>query len=73
MMLTVGFGDLAATTSNEALILTLVEMISCIALAYNINCVGNLINNIRSQDLEKSKNFKIFRKLARKNDVTEDL
>lgn len=48
-------------------------MISCIALAYNINCVGNLINNIRSQDLEKSKNFKVFRKLAKKNDVSEDL
>jgi hypothetical protein len=55
------------------MILTLVEMISCICLAYNINCVGTLISNIRSQDVEKSKNFKIFRKLARKNDVSEDL
>lgn len=48
-------------------------MISCICLAYNINCVGTLISNIRSQDVEKSKNFKIFRKLVRKNDVSEDL
>jgi hypothetical protein len=51
MMLTVGFGDLAATNYKEAVILTLIEMISCMALAYNINCVGNLISNIRSQDL----------------------
>ena len=29
-----------------------------------INSVGTLINNIRSQDLEKGKNFKIFRKLS---------
>jgi hypothetical protein len=43
------------------------------ALAYNINCIGTLINNIRSQDLEKSKNFKVFRKLAKNNDVSEDL
>jgi len=43
------------------------------ALAYNINCVGTLISNIRSQDLEKSKNFKVFRKLAEKNNVTDDL
>lgn len=39
-------------------------------LAYNINCVGTLISNIRSQDVEKSKNFKIFRKLSKKNDVS---
>ncbi len=51
IMLTVGFGDLSATTYQEAMILTLVEMISCICLAYNINCVGTLISNIRSQDV----------------------
>lgn len=49
MMLTVGFGDLAASNYQEALCLTILEMISCVALSYNINCVGNLINNIRSQ------------------------
>lgn len=43
------------------------------ALAYNINCVGTLISNIRSQDLQKSKNFKVFKKLAEKNNVTDDL
>lgn len=73
MMLTVGFGDLTATNYKEAMILTLIEMISCIALSYNINCVGTLISNIRSQDLEKGKNFKVFYKLSRKNDLSEDL
>lgn len=72
-MLTVGFGDLNATNYEEAIVLTLIEMISCIALAYNINCVGMLISNIRSQDLEKGNNFKIFYKLSRKNDLSEDL
>ena len=51
----------------------MVETFSCIALAYNINCVGNLINNIRSQDIEKNKNHKIFNKLSEKNDIPEDL
>lgn len=73
IMLTVGFGDLAATNYQEAIVLTMIEMISCITLAYNINCVGTLISNIRQQDLEKGKNFKIFYKLSRKNDIPEDL
>lgn len=50
-MLTVGFGDIVATTYKEALCLIFIETISCLALAYNINCVGNLISNIRAQDI----------------------
>jgi len=50
-----------------------IETISCIVLAYNINCVGSLIANIRSQDLEKGKNQKIFKKLADKHRITEGL
>lgn len=48
-------------------------MVSCICLAYNINCVGTLISNIRQQDLEKSKNFKMFKQLADKNNLPEEL
>ena len=50
IMLTVGFGDISASNYQEAICLTLIETFSCIALAYNINCVGNLINNILSRD-----------------------
>jgi hypothetical protein len=49
-MMTVGFGDLVATNYQEALCLVFIESVSCIALAYNINCVGGLIHRIRSQD-----------------------
>ena len=35
-------------------------------LAYNINTVGTLISNIRSQDIEKSKNYKTFKQLSDK-------
>ena len=72
-MLTVGFGDISATNYQEAICITLIETFSCIALAYNINCVGNLINNLRSQDIEKNKNHKMFNKLSEKNDIPEEL
>jgi hypothetical protein len=71
IMLTVGFGDMVATTYKEALCLIFIETISCLALAYNINCIGNLIANIRAQDIEKSKNFKIFKKMIDKNNLPE--
>ena len=64
IMLTVGFGDLDATNYQEAIVLKMIEMVSCITLAYNINCVKTLISNIREQDLEKGKNYKIFYKLS---------
>lgn len=64
IMLTVGFGDIVPTNYKEALCLIFIETFSCIALAYNINRVGNLINNIRQQDHDKSKKFKIFKKLT---------
>jgi hypothetical protein len=66
IMLTVGFGDINATTDNEAVCLIFIEIISVICLAYNINWVGTLISNIRAQDLEKSKNFKTFKQLTDK-------
>lgn len=40
-------------------------------LAYNINCVGNLITNIKQQDTEKNKNFKIMRRLVEENKIEE--
>lgn len=73
IMLTVGFGDVVASTYQEAICLIFIETVSCLALAYNINCVGSLISNIRAQDIEKSRNFKIFKKLILKNNLPEEL
>lgn len=66
-MLTVGFGDFAPVYYLEALCMVFIMTSSCIVLAYNINSVGTLISEIRSRDLQKSKNLKIFKKLADKN------
>ena len=65
-MLTVGFGDLSATTDVEALCLIFVEIFAVMCLAYNINWIGTLISNIRAQDLEKGRNFKTFKQLSDK-------
>lgn len=62
-MLTVGFGDYAATNWLEALALTFIEMVSCITLAYNINCVGNLLGSLRAQQLETNKNLRTFSRM----------
>ena len=50
IMLTIGFGDITPKSYQEALIMIFIETISCIILAYNINCVGTLISNIRIQE-----------------------
>ena len=64
IMLTVGFGDISAVNYKEAICLTFIEAISCITLAYNINCVGNLISNIRSESIEKEKKQKTLKHLS---------
>jgi hypothetical protein len=72
-MLTIGFGDIVATTYQEALCLIVIEIFSVMCLAYNINSVGTLISNIRSQDIEKSKNYKTFKQLSNKYKLTSEL
>ncbi len=39
-------------------------------MAYNINRVGTIINNIRSEDQNRSKRFKVFKKLTKQNCVS---
>jgi hypothetical protein len=73
IMLTVGFGDLTATSYQEALCLVFIEIVSVMCLAYNINWIGTLISNIRAQDLEKGRNFKTFRQLSDKYALSSEL
>jgi hypothetical protein len=68
-MLTVGFGDIVPTSSFEAICLIFIETFSCIVMAYNINCMGGIITNIRSENDKRSKKFKIFKKLSNQNSV----
>lgn len=72
-MLTVGYGDFVATNYKEAICLIFIQMFSCITLAYTINCVGNLVSNIRQQGNEKNKNLKIFHQMSKKNKIDNEL
>lgn len=51
IMLTVGFGDLAANNYYEAIILVFIETFSCITLAYNVSYVGALISSLRESEI----------------------
>lgn len=70
IMLTVGFGDIAPANHKEAICIVFIETFSCLCLAYNINCVGSLISNIKSQDVEKNRNIKTFKILSNRNNLT---
>ena len=48
-MLTVGFGDLHASTVTEAICLIFIETFSCITLAYNISTVGSLMTTLKEK------------------------
>jgi hypothetical protein len=49
-MLSVGFGDLVATTYTEAIVLIFIETFSCITLGYNISMVGSLLGELKLKD-----------------------
>lgn len=72
-MLTVGFGDISASHFKEALCLVFIETLSCIVLAYNVNCVGELIMKIKSRDEEKKKQVKLFKKITESSSVSNEL
>ena len=44
IMLTVGFGDITPSCSQEALWVIFIEIASCIAFSYNISCLGKIIS-----------------------------
>ena len=41
--------------------------------AYNINCIGGIIQHIRGKDAERSQKTKIFSKLNDRNELSEEL
>ena len=72
-MLTVGFGDLAATNHYEAVILIFIETFSCITLAYNISYVGALIGSIRENEVSKKKKLKTFHQMCQENEIPNEI
>lgn len=50
-----------------------IETFSCMAFAYNINCIGGIIQQIIAKDAERSQKSKIFTKLNNKNKLSEEI
>jgi hypothetical protein len=46
-MLTVGFGDIIPANLKEALSLVFIEVFSCMTLAYNINLIGKILDEMQ--------------------------
>jgi hypothetical protein len=63
-MLSVGFGDLVATTYTEAIVLIFIETFSCITLGYNISMVGSLLGELKLKDEKKKKQLKTFHRMS---------
>lgn len=49
-MMTVGFGDITPANSKEVVIVSFLEMSSCIILGYNISEIGHLISLLREKN-----------------------
>ena len=46
-MMTVGFGDYLPVTSRETVVVSFIEITSCVVLAYNISEIGNIVGQLR--------------------------
>lgn len=42
-------------------------------LAYNINCVGNLISELRQRKIEKENDIKVLMNITKRNNIKPDL
>jgi hypothetical protein len=73
IMLTIGFGDMTAKNSKEALIVTFVEMFSVIIFAYIINAIQSLLVSLREYDNAKYHNLSVVNRYMRNNNVPYDL
>jgi len=71
IILTIGFGDLHAANYIEATFIIFVSFFACVFFGYNINCIGNLINSIRQDEVVMNDKLKILNALAKKSKVSK--
>ena len=50
-----------------------IEVFSCIILAYNINCIGNIISKIRSFEIDKNRDLKVLDQISDESQISTDL
>ena len=67
-MMTVGFGDVLPNGENEVIIITFLEMFSCILLGYNISQIGHLIGQLREKNDILNTKLAVFDRMVKAND-----
>ena len=68
-----GFGNATPSNHHEAILISVIQCVSCIILAYIINEVGTLLTNIAKKNEAKEKNLQTSRRLAEENQISDDL
>lgn len=54
IILTIGFGDIHASNYVEAFFIITISFFAVVFFGYNINYIGNRINSIREDKMEKN-------------------
>ena len=71
IILTIGFGDLHPGNYVEAFFIIIISFCACLFFGYNINYIGNLINLIKQDEVEKNNKLKVFNSLAKRTEVSK--
>lgn len=68
-MTTVGFGDITVSNPTEAIVLTLIILLGCLVLSYNIAQVGNILQNFNEIPGQVRSQLSTLRRLVKANKV----
>lgn len=69
-MITIGFGDFVPMIVEEAIVITFMEILSCIIVAYNISQIGSIIFSINKKNHEINTKIGLLRRMNQENKVS---
>lgn len=72
IMMTVGFGDFLPVVIEEIIVVSFLEMGSCILLGYNISEIGHLIGLLREKDELVNRKLATFRRMVQSKPKLKD-
>ena len=68
-MITVGYGDIIPVNANEMILCVITMLIACGVLAYALNQVGTIIQDIYSNEKEVKHSLYIINKYMSKKNI----
>ena len=67
IMMTVGFGDYLPVTKRETIVVSIIEIVGCVVLAYNISEIGNIIGQLREAHEKVEYKRAVFNRMVRRD------